>query len=216
MGYRTGVLPSASLLAALAFAPSADASLFQYRFAGQILLVEGAPAAPFESVIAGDAWVFKIWIDTTTPASAVPDFYGVATGTNYSAIVRAGLSVGAVDIPFGPLPAGFDGSIFVSDDTLGMDVIGMFAFVEGLTQVGVLSFDADMLALTDENIPTSISPEWDADQTAFVISYGESLTTATDRILGAVLEASATLVPSPGAVALFGLAGLLAAARRRH
>lgn len=212
---RTGAALAIPMVASLLTAGGANAAFYEFTFSGVIVSISGTPLAPFDAVITGDAWEFRAVVDTLAPTSAIPAFYGAPAGTHYDAVIKAGLSVGVVNIPFGPLPPGFEGSTLVSNDTLGMDILGMFAHVEGVMQVGIAMFDNEMAALTDESIPTTLSSDWDPDQSALGINFGETLGGGDGLILGVVLESSVREVPSPGAAALLAAAGLVVARRRR-
>lgn len=130
--------------------------------------------------------------------------------------MRASLRTGDVAIPTVPLPAGFTGSCLVSNDSLGTETLGMFAHVEGMLQIGILLLDDDMLALNNEAIPTTLSPEWDPGQSIFFINFGADLLSGENRILGVITDASVTEVPAPGSAALIIAAGVFATRRRRR
>lgn len=204
-----------SVVAALSAAGTAQGALIEFQYSGFIVSVVGTPDAPFDGVVNSDTFTYTVRLDTTAATSTTPDFYAGAVGTHYDAVMQAGLQVGGVDFPFGPLPAGFEGSAFVANDSDGNDILTSFVHVDGFVQIGVALFDSDMQALSDEEIPTSISPDWDSDQSALYINFGETLGTGRGMILGVITEATSAVVPTPGALALFGLAGLALSRRRR-
>ncbi len=194
----------------------ANAALFEFKFAGVIALVEGTVQPPFDVVVTGDTFEYVAIVDTLAATSAIPSFYGVGAGTHYNGLIEAGLTVGGVNVPMGPLPPGFEGSVFVSNDAVGTDIFAIFGHVPGAIQIGVLMLDDDLLALADESIPTTLSPHWDPHQSVMAISFGDSLLNATGRAIGVIQSSSVREVPAPAGTALALAGGIWASRRRRH